>query len=174
MAKSTTWKTYDAEIEYAQVFPHNMDKGNDNNDAGRTAAATEGQFKLTMVVDQETKDQMVADGIPEKSLGYDMFKPVEGRDGFWRHTVKRPNLSPFKDEDGNPQYFGPPNVVDYNATVETGTAVKWDDQQLIGNGSKGKVKVSIYKNGNKRIIRLESLGITEHVPYGDSEGAVRW
>lgn len=175
MAKGTTsWKTYEAELEYAQVFTHNMDPGNDDTDAGQTVKEKGGQYKVTMIVDDSTKDQMVSDGIPEISLGYNMFHPVEGKEGFYRYVAKRPHLSPFKDEEtGELQEFGPPNVVDWNKTLEAGEAVKWDDQELIGNGSTGKVKISIYKNGNKRIVRFESLAVMEHVPY-TKDGGVKW
>ena len=63
MAKSTTWKTYEAELEYAQLFERNMDKGNDDSDAGRTIAAKGGQTKVTMLITEDVKDQMIADGV---------------------------------------------------------------------------------------------------------------
>jgi hypothetical protein len=169
MAKSTTYKVYDALMEYAQVFKRNMDKGDDNTDAGRTVASKGGQTKVTMVITEEVKDQMIADGIPDKSMGYDMFKGPD-EDGLYRYTAKRPWNSPFKDDAGDRVEFGEPNVVDYNATVEAGEQVPWDSAVDIGNGSAGKIKASIYKNGAKRIVRLESVGVTnfvEHVSNGE-------
>jgi hypothetical protein len=172
MAKSTTYKVYDALMEYAQVFKRNMDKGDDNTDAGRTVASKGGQTKVTMVITEEVKDQMISDGIPDKSMGYDMFKGPD-EDGLYRYTAKRPWDSPFTDEDGEPKPFAEPNVVDYNATVEAGEQVHWDSAVDIGNGSGGKVKLSIYKNGAKRIVRLESVGVTNFVEY-ISSGEVRF
>lgn len=169
---NTDYKVYDCKLEYARVFTHNMDKGSDDNDAARKVASTEGQFVTNMLVTDEVKAAMIADGIPEKSMGYQMFQEVmegTGDDarptGEWRYRAKRPNLSPFKDDDGNPQYFGPPNVVDYPATAEAGEQVKWDEEVLLGNGTEAKVKLSIYKNGSKRIIRLESIGVMKLVEY---------
>ena len=168
-----TWKTYDAELMYAQVFERNMDKGSTDTDAGRTVLEKGGQYKVTMIVDQDTKDQMVDDGIPEVSMGYQMFTPVEGRDGFYSYVAKRPHLSNFTDQDtGEKQPFGPPNVVDYPATLEAGESVYWDTEVNIGNHSKGKVKIFKWENGNKRIVRLESVGVIEHVPYADQ--GPRW
>jgi hypothetical protein len=172
MAKSTTYKVYDALMEYVQVFSHNMDKGDDKTDAGRTVASKGGQTKVTMVITEEVKDQMITDGIPDKSMGYDMFKGPDEQ-GLYRYTAKRPWNSPFKDDDGAIVEFGEPNVVDYNATVEAGEQVHWDSEVNIGNNSKGKVKLSIYKNGAKRIVRLESVGITNLVEYV-SNGEVRF
>tara|TARA_R110000796_G_scaffold30122_3_gene80723 strand:+ start:174 stop:731 length:558 start_codon:yes stop_codon:yes gene_type:complete len=179
MAKSTTWKTYEAELEYAQLFERNMDKGNDDSDAGRTIAAKGGQTKVTMLITEDVKDQMIADGVPLVSMGYDMFKHDPERDLF-RYVAKRPWNSPFKDEDtGKIKPFGEPNVVDYPASVaamevakETGEsvdAVQWDPSVNIGNGSLAKVKLSIYQNGSKRIIRLEGVAVVEHVAF-ESEG----
>ena len=219
MAKSTTYKVYDALMEYAQLFERNMDKGDDKTDAGRTVASKGGQTKVTMVITEKVKDQMIADGIPDKSMGYDMFKgPNEA--GLYSYNAKRPWLSPFdeytgvvtesqkntlisksvsdkcfNDEGdgtitytggsvericdvkltatGNKAKFDEPNVVDYNATVEAGEQVHWDSAVNIGNNSDGKVKLSIYKNGAKRIVRLESVGVTNLVEYVSS-GEVRF
>ena len=180
MAKTTQYKVYDCEVIYPQLFEHNMDKGDDKSDAGRKVLSTGGQTKLQMIITEEVKDQMIADGIPAKSMGYEMFKQhtdAEGvADGRWLYVAKRPWMSPFKDEEtGELKPFGEPNVVDYNATKEAGEQVHWDPQVNIGNQSKGKAKLSIYKNGSKRIIRLESFGVTEHVPYtSPSDGEVRF
>ena len=221
MAKSTTWKTYEAELEYAQLFERNMDKGNDDSDAGRTIAAKGGQTKVTMLISEDVKDQMIADGVPLVSMGYDMFKHDPERDLF-RYVAKRPWLSTFDEytgevtdtqkksllakgvdsktfeelqyTGGNLSYwdktielsstgkkvaFGEPNVVDYPASVaameaaketgETVDAVQWDPSVNIGNGSTAKVKLSIYENGSKRIIRLEGVAVVEHVAF-ESEG----
>lgn len=184
MAKSTSYKEYEAELEYAQLFERNMDKGNDDSDAGRTIASKGGQTKVTMLITEEVKDQMIADGIPDKSMGYDMFKHDTDKD-LYRYVAKRPWNSPFKDKDtGEIQPFGEPNVVDYAASVaalekskEDGSpaadAVQWDSEVNIGNGSTAKVKLSIYKNGSKRIVRLEGVGVLELVPY-ETTGGVRF
>lgn len=172
MTKSTSYKVYDCALEYTQVFERNMDKGSDDNDAARTVAAKGGQTKLTMVIGEDTKDQMIADGIPEKSMGYEMFKGPD-EDGNYRYVAKRPWNSPFTDDDGEMVIFGEPNVVDYVKTQEAGEQVPWDSEVNIGNGSKAKVKLSIYKNGSKRIIRLESVGVIELVPY-EGNGEVRF
>jgi hypothetical protein len=173
MAKSTTYKVYDASLDYAQVFERNMDKGNDDSDTGRTIASKGGQTKVTMVITEAVKDLMIADGIPEKSMGHDMFKGPD-ENGNYRYAAKRPWNSPFTDEEtGEIKPFGEPNVVDYNATVEAGEQVPWDSEVNIGNGTEAKVKLSIYKNGSKRIVRLESVGVTKLVEYVSS-GEVRF
>ncbi len=174
MSKDTTYKMYDAVAEWARLFPHNMDKGEGDSDAAAVVRETGGQYKMDILVDDATKAKMIADGIPETSLGYQMFHLVP-ESGLWRYKAKRPHLSKtLKDkETGEPVVFGPPNVVDYKK-IEAGIEPnKWDDQVLIGNGSKVKVKLSIYKNGKKRIIRLESVAVVDLVEYTGSEG-VRW
>lgn len=172
MAKNTTYRVYDAELNYSQVFERNKDKGGDDNDAARTIAAKGGQTKVTMVVTEGVKEQMVADGIPEKSLGHDMFKP--NGDGRWVYIAKRPWNSPFKDEEtGEMKPFGAPNVVEMKQEGDEITITPWDEEVNIGNGSKGKVKMSIWSSGSKRIVRLESVAVTELVPY-EANGEAHW
>ena len=224
MAKTTTYKTYDCAIEYAQVFSRNMDHGGDDNDAAITIKAKGGMTKLIMIVDEELKDQMIKDGIPAVSLGHDQFKGPD-EDGNYRYQAKRYWLTAFDeytgtvDEEtkealinhgveawrfeenkgnfvyiggnlgylskkvnlddvelvptGNKAIAGPPNVVDYAASLEAKEAIQWDHSVNIGNGSNAKVKLSIYKNGNKRIIKLEGLGVTELVPYESTGDGIR-
>ncbi len=174
MSKDTTYKMYEGVAEWARLFEHNMDKGEGDSDAAATVREMGGQYKMDLLVDDATKAKMIADGIPENQLGYQMFK-ADPETGLWRYKVKRPHLSKnlMDKETGKPVVFGPPNVVDW-AKVEKGIEPnKWDDQVLIGNGSKVKVKLSIYKNGKKRIIRLESVAVVDLVEYAGTEG-VRW
>ena len=177
MAKNTVYKVYDSELNYAQVFERNKDKGGDDNDAARTIASKGGQTKVTMVVSEEVKDQMIEDGIPEKSLGHEMFKP--NGDGRWVYIAKRPWNSPFKDEEtGEMKPFGAPNVVEMRTVTnadgqEEIEITPWDDEVNIGNGSKGKVKMSIWSSGSKRIVRLESVAVTELVEY-EANGEAHW
>lgn len=170
--KVKTHKYYDCALEYAQVFERNMDRGEGDNDAARTVAAKGGQTKVTMIVDEDTKDQMIADGVLEVSMGYEMFKGPD-EDGNYRYVAKRPWNSPFKDEEGNPQPFGEPNVVDYVKSKEAGEQVPWDSEVNIGNDSTAKVRLFIWRDGKKGITRLESVGVVELVPY-EGNGEVRF
>ena len=177
MAKNTTYRVYDCELRYANVFQRNMDPGSDKTDAGRTIAAKGGQTKVDMIISEEVKDQMIEDGIPAVSLGNEMFKP--NGDGRWFYVAKRPWISPFKDEEtGEMKPFGAPNVVEMRTVPDVDghediEITPWDEEVNIGNGSKGKVKMSIWSSGSKRIVRLESVAVTELVEY-EANGEAHW
>jgi len=168
MAGQTKYRTYDCKINWAKVFEHNRDMGSEDY----PLTEIDGQYSVEMEVDDETKAQMIADGIPEEALGYPMFKPSE--DGGWLYRAKRPHIEPkMIDQDtGKPVVMGPPNVVDWNKTQEAGEAVKWDSDVLIGNGSEGKVKLRIWSNGKRRKITLMSVAVSKLVEY-ESEG-IKW
>ena len=48
------------------------------------------------------------------------------------------------------------------------------DWGALGNGTKAKVKISIYGKGSTASVRLEKVGIIEHVPYKELEMEDRW
>lgn len=168
----TTFRTYDCTIYWARLKEGNRDMGpGDDSDVGRRLTEIQGQYTIDMVVTDGVKAKMIKDGIPEVVLGYDKFKAWEGdsEDGDWVYKAKRPHFEPkFKNEETGEMgiEMGPPNVVDYNATKEAGEVVPFDG--LIGNKSKGKVKLSIYK-GRSTIVKLQSVGVTDLVEYESDE-----
>ena len=129
--------------------------------------------EYTGTVDEETKESLINHGVEawrfEESKGSFVFTG-----GNLTYLSKKVNLDDVElVPTGNKAIAGPPNVVDYAASLEEGKAIQWDHSVNIGNGSKAKVKLSIYKNGNKRIIKLEGLGVTELVPYESSGDGIR-
>lgn len=173
--KDTKWNVYDGVARWARLFQHNMDKGDGDSDAAQKVRDEGGQYKMDFLVDDATKAKMIADGIPENSLGYSMFK-LDEESGLWVYKVKRPHLSKYlKDENtGEPVVMGPPKVVDWNKVTANIAPATWDEEVLIGNGSKVKVKMFVYKSSKKRVIRLESVAVVELVPYESTNSNVRW
>jgi len=168
---NTTWKKYPATINWAKVYEDNRDMGpQDDSDIGKKLTESQGQYTLDMLVDGEIKEQMIKDGIPEVVLGYPQFHSVEDEDDLWKYRAKRPHFKPNWKNKGTGEMgvvMGPPTVIDYNASKEAEELVYLSN--LIGNGSKGLVKLSIYK-GRATIVGLEGVAITElveFVPEGD-------
>ena len=172
--RKTFYHHVDASLRYAKVFYDNRDMGRPGTDVDYTDI--DGQYQVEVLVTEAQKAEMIEQGIPEISMGYTQFKK-EGEDLF-AYRLKRPQKSKsLKDDNGNPVVFGPPVVFDYNKAVaamkEAGTGklgdyiVPWDmsSDGLIGNGSKAYVTYTVYKNGKKRIIKLEKIGIYDHVKY---------
>lgn len=192
MANKPKYVFVDAELQYAKVFPEIRDMG--NPDKGIDYSDTDGLYKVNLIVDEATKAEMIAGGVPEKNGAYDSFKSIG--DGKWQFVAKRKHKHESwteKDEEGNdtgrPVIFGPPKVFDY-ATAEkawldaerkgslTDYVTPWTlDDGALGNGTKAKVKLKIESGVGvagkakgkpwSRVV-LDTIAIKELVAY---EGA---
>ena len=173
----TVWLTLDTELYYAQVFEQNRDKAEMHSE-------TDGITKVTLKLTDAQIKEMTDLGVPEIALGYPTFKDITvGEDTFRAYVAKRPWKSKYlKDDDGNPQIMGAPLVFDYNKALEARNAADtyrimpehktaWTmDDGLLGNGTKAKVKLSIYRGKNKAgkptcVVNLEEIAVVELVPY---------
>lgn len=184
----TVWVTFDTTLYYAQVFEGNRDKAEMHE-------ATDGVTKVTLRLSDEQIQEMIDLGVPESALGYPTFKDVTiDGENFRAYVAKRPWVSKYlKNEDGSPVQTGAPVVFDYNKMVQehkdagrTGRMKDEDitpwtiDDGLIGNGTKAKVKLSIYRGKNKAgkptcVVTLEKIAITDLVVYegnGNSDEVV--
>lgn len=154
----TKYGVFDGEIFYARVFEGNMDNGEFH-------AKTEGQFNCVFIPkDDEELQKLIKMGFPEKSMGNSMVKEYDVAGGRKGVKLKRPNKHP-KIED-----FGGAPIVTHGVSDKV-----WDmdtDGEL-GNGTKVKVKVSIYGSGERASIRLEKVAVIEHVPY-EAGATIGW
>ena len=173
----TIWVTLDTQLYYAQVFEDNRDKGDMHSD-------TDGITKVTVKLTDDQIEDLKSKGVPESALGYGTFKSfnIDG-DSFTGMVLKRPWVSKYlKDDKGDPQKMGAPLVFELapalaKAQEEGSWRIKdehktpWTMQDgLIGNGTKAKVKISIYRGKNKAgkptcVVTLEEIAIIELVHY---------
>jgi hypothetical protein len=157
MAK-TKWGVFEGEIFWARVFEQNIDDSDYHK-------ATEGQFNCIFVPkDDEELDKMKKLGFPEKSMGNAMIREIEAADGRKGMKLKRPNKHP-KIED-----FGGAPVVTKGVSDDV-----WDmdvDGEL-GNGTKVKVKISIYGEGSTASVRLEKIAVLELVKF-EASATMGW
>jgi hypothetical protein len=160
MAKSK-YGVFEGELYYARVFKDNMDDSEYHE-------KTQGQFNVMFVPkDSDEVNRMVAMGFPETAMGNQMIKPIPAANDRIGMKLKRPNIHPSGIED-----FGGAPAVTKGTTNTT-----WDfvEDGALGNGTKAKVKISIYGEGATASVRLEKLGIVEHVPYEEMASAEdRW
>lgn len=177
----TKYYTFDTELYYARVFEGNRDNG-------EMYADTEGCYNVAVTLTDEQINDFVKMGVPRKALGYDTFKPLDVADGKMTMRLKRTHLHKrFNNDDGSRRVNGPPAVFDYNKAVEAWKAAggkggmvdeyttPWDMEKdgLLGNGTKAKVKVSIYK-GRATIVTLEKIAVVEQVKYDAPETSEPW
>ena len=125
-------------IEWAKVFESNRDQAEWNAD-------TNGEYKVTVTTDKKTADA-------EESR---KPKKIEEVDGGCVSTVSRPHT-------GAEDWMGGEPVV---ADI-AGKAWDLEDNGLIGNGSKGIVKVEVYRTKKGLVgTRLMGLQVLDHVVY---------
>tara|TARA_B100000927_G_C16193277_1_gene360378 strand:- start:25 stop:537 length:513 start_codon:yes stop_codon:yes gene_type:complete len=125
-------------LEWAKVFESNRDHNEWNEDK-------EGEYKVTVTTDKKTADALVKAGCQKK---------IEEVDGGHRITVVRPHV-------GSQDWMGGAPVV----ADKSGKEWNLEDNGLIGNGSKGIVKVEIYPTKVGSGTRLVGLQVLDHVVY---------
>jgi len=156
--KQTKYGVFEGELFYARVFEDNMDDSEFHE-------KTNGQFNVVFVPkDSDEVNRMVALGFPEVSMGNKMIKPFDVAGGRAGMKLKRPNVHPSG-------IGGAPGV------THGTTNKKWDfvEDGALGNGTKAKVKISIYGEGSTASVRLEKIGVIEHVPFEEMATAEdRW
>lgn len=161
MAKGkTTIVTMTGFIEYARVFPENMDNGDYHE-------KTQGQYNCDFY--PETTGGFEAyfqAGAPVSSMGHDTIKIGNPELGTGKYLkLKRPNVHPVVAEWG-----GAPTVFDFR---EGESLKKWsvEDDGELGKGTKATVKVSVWTDGKKSIQRLEKMAVHELVEFTGQSGS---
>jgi hypothetical protein len=157
MAK-TKWGVFEGEIFWARVFEQNIDDSEYHK-------ATEGQYNCVFIPkDEQELDKMVKLGFPQKSMGNAMIREYDAADGRKGMKLKRPHKH-AKIED-----FGGAPVVTKGVSDDV-----WDmdvDGEL-GNGTKVKVKISIYGEGATASVRLEKIAVLELVKF-EASATMGW
>lgn len=173
MSKSKT-VTMTGYIEYANIFEENYD---DNMDFH---GETEGEFNANFYpeTDDELSKLFEGTGFAREFRGRSRIKdPMSEknpREGFGTGSyivVKRPRVHPMYG-----QYGGQPEIVHFTEG-RFNDPWSFNDDGELGNGTKVKVKLVVYGNGDRMGHRLIKVGVVEHVPYikqdqdGDTEYA---
>ena len=159
----------ECELEWTKLREDDRDMGpRDGSDMANNFDAKQGIYVVNCVIDEATKNKMVADGIPNKGLQAQLFKTSKEGKAFYKAT--RPHFNPkFKNQETGEQgvVTGAPAVLkmvdgDYQTW-------DWDADGLIGNGSKATVKFDVWDG---KITTMEKVLITNHIKYetNDEEG----
>ena len=161
MAKSKSkYGVFEGELYYARVFEEDIDTSEYHE-------KTQGQYNVMFVPkDSDEINRMVSMGFPETAMGKQMIKAYDIAGGRVGMKLKRANVNSKVEAFG-----GAPGVT--KGTTNT----PWDfvEDGALGNGTVAKVKISIYVKGETTIVRLEKIGVIEHVPYTEmAEAEDRW
>ena len=172
MAK--TVKVKDVTLEWAKhLTEEGRDMGpEDDSDLGIKLKETQGQYVVDIMINDEQKKQMVADGVPDKGLQAQLFKTRDTGEMFYK--CRRPHFNPkFTDRATGEKgvVMGPPDIY-MNERDDEGKLVRWNPEEhgLIGNGTTADVRFDVWNNS---ITRLDAILITDLVAYesdGSNEG----
>ena len=152
----------ECELEWTKLREEDRDMGpRDGSDMANNFDAKQGIYVVNCVIDDETKNKMVADGIPNKGLQAQLFKTSKEGKSFYKAT--RPHFNPkFRNQETGEQgvVTGAPAVL----KMVDGEYVNWDwdADGLIGNGSKATVKFDVWDG---KITTMEKVLVTEHLKY---------
>jgi len=160
MAKGTTTiVSMTGFVEYARIFKEVMD---DNE----YHAKTQGQFNVNFYPEDNSGfEAYFKAGAPVSSMGHDTIKLGNSELATGKFLkLKRVNVHGYSEEWG-----GAPIVFDFREGVST---KKWDytTDGAVGNGSKVTVKVNVWTDGKKSIMRLEKVAVHCLVEYVEGEG----
>ena len=152
----------ECELEWTKLREEDRDMGpRDGSDMANNFDAKQGIYVVNCVVNEDAKNKMVADGIPNKGLQAQLFKTSKEGKGFYKAT--RPHVNPkFVDKETGQQgvVMGPPKVL----KMIDGDYIEWDWEAdgLIGNGSKATVKFDVWDG---KITTMEKVLVTDHLKY---------
>ena len=152
----------ECELEWTKLREDDRDMGpRDGSDMANNFDAKQGIYVVNCVIDEATKNKMVADGIPNKGLQAQLFKTSKEGKAFYKAT--RPHFNPkFRNQETGEQgvVTGAPAVL----KMVDGEYINWDWEAdgLIGNGSKATVKFDVWDG---KITTMEKVLVTDHLKY---------
>jgi hypothetical protein len=166
--------TMEMVLEYAKIFPENADMGSpDGSKAAKSIHDKGGQYIVNAYFTSEDQiEQLLKDGMNPAPMNSP--RVLEGNADFGVGKfikLKRPvadNIKTFENKNGpvDVNYGGPIGVVNLTNGVENKSWWSIQEDGLIGNGTKAMVQFEMYADGSG--LRLVNVGITEHVPYENS------
>lgn len=163
--------TMEMVLEYAKVFPQNADMGDPNgNKTQKSIADKGGQYVVNAYfTSQDQINKLLEEGLDPSPMNSERIK--EGNEAFGIGkfmSLKRPvpdNEKTFENKNGpvTINYGGAPGVVDLREGNENKRWWSYEDDGLIGNGTRAMVQFETYSNGAG--VRLKNVGILELVEY---------
>ena len=163
--------TMEMVLEYAKIFPENADMGNpDGGKAAKSIHDKGGQYVVNAYFTSEEQiEKLLVEGMDPKPMSHD--RVVEGNEAFGIGKyikLKRPvpdNIKTFENKKGPVEvnYGGPVGVVNLTNGVENKSWWSFEEDGLVGNGSRAMVQFEMYADGAG--LRLVNVGILGHVTY---------
>lgn len=185
----TKYVQIDAYLRWAKVFPENRDTAERARKNGVTHKGVlkflekfDGQYMVDVIpATQDDLDKVKAALTDQLYGGNPRYKDIPDGPGTqvqFQLSRKHDDKHVFKDRDTGQDkpvdFGGQPEIVWFNDTKGKNTPYDLEADGFIGNDTLAKVKFSVYMGGSEPsqsdTIRLEKLGIIDHVAY-ESDGS---
>lgn len=161
----------DMVLEWAKVFPENLDKGDPKgNNAARAVAAKGGQFIVNAYFTSEEQiEQLLSDGLQPVVQGHPRIIEGNAAYGVGKFIKLKRAVSDVKTfrtksgEETTKNFGGVPGVVNLTDGVKSKRPWSFEEDGPLGNGTQAKVQFETYVNGGG--VRLLNVGVTDHVVF---------
>ena len=152
----------ECEVEWAKLREEDRDMGpRDGSDMAINMEAKQGIYVVNLMLTEDSKAKMIADGVPNKGLQAQLFKTSKEGRMFYKAT--RPHFNPkFRNQETGEQGVTVGSPALFKKVGGDYTAWDWEEDGLIGNGSKAIVKLDVWDG---KITTLEKVAIIDHVAY---------
>jgi hypothetical protein len=172
--------TMEMVLEYAKVFPENADMGDpEGNKTAKSIHDKGGQYVVNLYFTNEDQiEQLLNDGLDPHPMNSDRI--LVGKEGMGigkymkAKRLVRDDIKTFTQKNGSTvevNYGGAPGVVDLTQGAENKRWWSYEEDGPLGNGTKALVQFETYSNGAG--VRIVNIGVTEHVPYEQSDNPNR-
>lgn len=156
---NSKYLTLEGTAFWAKVFPENKDMGGEGTEPWQIELRENGgQYALNLELDEDSLVELTKSG----SQAVSWPKTIVDDEGAEHVTYRLKRAHEKRNREGNLIEFasGPPIVVDKDKNM-------WDVESmgLIGNGSKIKARICVYKSGSRTGTRLEAIQVLDLVPY---------
>ena len=163
-------------LEYAKVFPENADMGDPEGNVWAQGIADKGgQYSVNAYfTNEEDIAQLLAEGMLATVNGHP--RVIKGKEelGIGQYIkLKRPlpdlikTFTNKKGKETTVNYGGPVAVVDLREGEDNKRWWNFEDDGPLGDGTKARVIFDVYSKGMG--VRLNAVGVTDHVPYDPPE-----
>jgi len=140
-------------LKWPKFLKSNMDTKFNEDGVYQTEFYPSSKDELSKLLDEaKSRNKEIRVGDPSDGEGYGLGKFVR---------LKRNNVNRIE------EFSGPPTVVHLDEGSSHGEPWDYNTDGLLGNGTKVKVKVVMYGEGHMAGVRLEKVGVLDHVAYGD-------
>jgi hypothetical protein len=176
MTTKTQYITARGFAEYAKVFPDNRDTADKATHPGvkKMLKQSDGQYSINFYPADETEMKKCFGPLAHEMYGGGE-RLKEGQDfGTGKFfNLKRKHSDVRTTQKGDVDFGGPVDVVWWTDDERKGNPFTLEGDGAIGNGSEVIVKFSVYGEGTTQSVRLEKVGVVNHLAY-ELEGGDRF